>query len=118
MSVTLELQTSIDQSEYLSWLAVARPGERIVYHRGLLGRDCTPDGAALQCGKISLGHQIALRATAIRRATQYSAGLEVGVIVATSPAHSSFFDSKLPRLVELIQRRLGEDDYLYIACRR
>lgn len=120
MSITLDPQTSIDQSAYLSWLDTSRRGEEIPYHRGMLARDTSVDHAIRAMRRVDrdIASQIAMRAVAIRHATQYSAGLETGAINIVSPQHSTYFDARLPRRVDLIQRRLGEFDYLYIARRR
>lgn len=120
MSVTLDPQASIDQSAYLSWLDTSRRGEEIVYHRGMLARDASVDHAIRAMRRVDrdIASQIAMRAVAIRHATQYSAGLETGAINIVSPQHSTYFDARLPRRVDLIQRKLGECDYIYIARRR
>ena len=119
-SVTLEPQTSIDQTSFLSWLETARSGEEIAYHRGMLARDASVDHAirAMRRMDRDIASQIAMRAVAIRHATQYSAGLETGAINIVSPQHSTYFDARLPRRVDLLQRKLGECDYLYVARRR
>jgi hypothetical protein len=116
--LTLEPMTSIDQTALMAWLDVAAPGEQIVYHRGLLARDCSADHVRPAIGDLSLAHQIAMRAGAIRRAAQYAAGLQVTSINQVLRWRASYFDATLQRRVDLLQRRLGDRDYLYLARRR
>lgn len=79
----------ISEEQFCDWVAGALPGERLEYHRGLLGRDRMPSAKELP-----EPHRLALMAVA-KRALQVA---ETGRIL-------------------LVQHRHGEGDFAYIAIK-
>ncbi len=80
----------LSEIELCGWLSQAEPGETIEYHRGFLGIDRTPFGQPMSI--IARDDLNCLAARAMRLAEQ--------------------------GLVHLVQRRLGEDAFSYLAVAR
>lgn len=109
----LSICGSIDVDAFNAWLRDAPRGACIAYHRGLLGRDVSV--AALErCGP-SLSNAdrrlCAVRAKIIRGRVQWAAGMRDTAL----GENQSAFHPRLRRRVTLLQQRIAENDYLYIA---
>lgn len=83
-------QTAVSEITLMAWVDVAEPGTRLVYHRGFLVVDTTPNVSTL--GKAMLED---LRVT----------------------ANAAYRLSELGR-VHLVQERLGPDRFAYLAIAR
>lgn len=109
----LSVCQSIDVDAFNSWLRNAPRGACIAYHRGLLGRDVSV--AALErCGPRMNGADrrlSAVRAEIIRDRVQWAAGMRERPL----DENQSVFHPRLRRRVTLVQQRITENDYVYIA---
>ncbi len=85
-----DLDPALDEIGFCAWVALAQPGETLVYHRGFLAVDVMP-----VFSKLTIERQDALRdlAAAAWRAADH-------------------------RLVHLVQARLGVNHFAYIAIAR
>lgn len=77
-------------TEFCAWIGQAHPGDRLVYHRGVLALDANHDSEA---PKTDARRELARVARRARWAAQQG-------------------------LVHLVQRRNGPDDFTYIAIAR
>jgi hypothetical protein len=78
-----------DENAFVDWLIDAEPGDRAVYYRGHLGFDRMPSASVLDRPTRANLHAVATR-----------------VMVATGQG-----------LVIPVQKRLGTEDYLYLAVK-
>lgn len=83
-------RAAIGEIDFLGWLGQAQPGDMIEYHRGFLALDVMRGGSPLS---------EAARSALARTATIASWAFAQG-------------------LVHLVQRRLGEDEFSYLAIVR
>ena len=79
-----------DENAFVDWRTDARPGDRFVYHRGFLARDRHPT-----TGRMGKSDRLALERVADRA-----------------------FGACNQRLVRLLQRKHGPEDFSYIAVAR
>lgn len=84
------MSVAVSEITLMAWVDVAEPGARLVYHRGFLVVDTTPNVSTL--GKPALED---LRAT----------------------ANAAYRLSELGR-IHLVQERLGPDRFVYLAIAR
>lgn len=80
----------LNETAFCAWLGQAHPGNALVYHRGLLAMDAGIDG---QTPKSDVRRELARVARRARWAAEQ-------------------------RLVHLVQRRNGPDDFTYLAIAR
>lgn len=90
MSSLSRSRVPLDDIQFCAWIAQARPGDRLEYHRGMLALDASVHGQSLATGARLKLARVARRA--------WSAAGE--------------------GLVHLVQRRNGPDDFTYIAIAR
>jgi hypothetical protein len=83
------LEVTVDENAIVDWLLDARPGDRIVYFRGFLGLD------RCKTGRIE---DAARRRQLVAVANRIMAAAEQGLVMP-------------------VQKRIGEEDALYIAVR-
>lgn len=83
------LAVTVDENAIVDWLLDARPGDRIVYFRGFLGLD------RCKTGRIE---DTARRRQLVAVANRIMAAAEQGLVIP-------------------VQKRIGEEDALYIAVR-
>ncbi len=83
------LEVTVDENAIVDWLLDARPGDRIVYFRGFLGLD------RCKTGRIE---DAARRRQLVSVAHRIMAAAEQGLVMP-------------------VQKRMGEEDALYIAVR-
>lgn len=82
-------------AEFDAWLHAARPGDRIVYMRGYLAKSAAPDARIVARNALALaGYK--------RRSFE----------------RQMVWERCGPALVDLVQKRIGPNDYEYIAVRR
>jgi hypothetical protein len=89
MDTDLSTTHRLTEIELCRWLGMARPGERIIYHRGFLAQDCSVTST------MPASEREELRRLARRAMLLAEAGM-----------------------VDLVQRRHGPDDYEYIVAAR
>lgn len=90
MSSTSGFRVLLDDIQFCAWIAQAEPGDCLEYHRGFLALDAGPDS---QTPKSDERRELARVARIAWRAAE-------------------------KRLVHLVQRRNGPDDYSYLAIAR